>query len=247
MSATSPPSSPPSSSPSSSCAASTALVLDGVSQHFDSAAATGLQVLDNASLTLQRGEKVALSAPSGSGKSTVLHIAALLAKPSAGKVTLAGLSLDPHKRSFQERASRLRARSVGFVYQFHHLLEEFSALDNVALAARIAGASPDEARSRAEDILRRVALRDRLAHRPNQLSGGERQRVAIARALVNDPMLLLADEPTGNLDAKLRLSVFDLMMEMSEQRAVLVATHDEKLVRGVKRRITLRNKKIVPA
>ncbi len=226
---------------------SAVLVLDKVSQSFDTDAEVGLQVLHEASLTLQAGEKVALSAPSGSGKSTVLHIAALLAKPSAGTVTLAGESPDPRRKGFQERASNLRARHVGFVYQFHHLLDEFSALDNVALAARILGASVEAAEASAKEILYRVELRDRLHHRPNQLSGGERQRVAIARALVNDPVLLLADEPTGNLDAKLRLSVFALMMDMSKDRAVLVATHDEKLVGGVGRRITLREKKIVPA
>ena len=224
------------------------LVLDKVSQIFDTESeGAGLQVLDEASLTLQKGEKVALSAPSGSGKSTVLHIAALLAKPRAGSVTLAGESPDPRKKNFQERASNLRARHVGFVYQFHHLLDEFSALDNVALAARILGVSREKARARAREMLYRVDLKDRLQHRPNQLSGGERQRVAIARALVNDPSLLLADEPTGNLDAKLRLSVFELMMEMSKDRAVLVATHDENLVRSVRRRITLKGKKIVPA
>ena len=225
-----------------------ALVLDKVSQIFDvESEGSGLQVLDEASLTLQKGEKVALSAPSGSGKSTVLHIAALLTKPRAGSVTLAGESPDPRKKNFQERASSIRAHHVGFVYQFHHLLDEFSALDNVALAARILGASQEKSRARAREMLYRVDLKDRLLHRPNQLSGGERQRVAIARALVNDPSLLLADEPTGNLDAKLRLSVFELMMEMSKDRAVLVATHDENLVRSVRRRITLRNKKIVPA
>ena len=245
MSRTSPPPPPPSSP--SHAASSIALVLDKVSQRFDADSVASLHVLDEASLTLRQGEKVALSAPSGSGKSTVLHIAALLAKPSAGSVTLAGERLDPRTKSFQERASRLRARHVGFVYQFHHLLDEFSALDNVALAARILGATPETAHARAKEMLYRVALKDRLHHRPNQLSGGERQRVAIARALVNDPSLLLADEPTGNLDAKLRLSVFELMMDMSENRAVLVATHDEKLVRSVKRRITLREKKIVPA
>ncbi len=233
-------------SPPPQTGSTAALVLDKVSQTFDSQSATGLQVLDEASLTLRKGEKAALSAPSGSGKSTVLHIAALLAKPSAGKVSLAGESPDPRKKSFQERASFLRARHVGFVYQFHHLLDEFSAQDNVALAARILGATPEAARTRAREMLYRVDLKDRLHHRPSQLSGGERQRVAIARALVNDPSLLLADEPTGNLDAKLRLSVFELMMEMCEDRAVLVATHDERLVRGVGRRLTLREKKIVP-
>lgn len=233
--------------PSSHASATAALVLDKVSQRFDIRSEVGLQVLDEASLTLRKGEKVALSAPSGSGKSTVLHIAALLAKPTAGSVTLAGENLDPNKKSFQERASNLRARHVGFVYQFHHLLDEFSALDNVALAARILGAKPEAARARAQEMLYRVELADRLHHRPNQLSGGERQRVAIARALVNDPSLLLADEPTGNLDAKLRLSVFELMMEMSKDRAVLVATHDANLVKGVQRRITLKDKKIVPA
>ncbi len=243
MSRTSPPSPPP----PSPAASSAALVLDKVSQRFDAETETSLHVLDEASLTLRKGEKVALSAPSGSGKSTVLHIAALLAKPSAGSVTLAGESLDPQKKNFQERASNLRAHHVGFVYQFHHLLDEFSALDNVALAARILGTTLETAHTQAKEMLYRVDLKDRLHHRPNQLSGGERQRVAIARALVNDPLLLLADEPTGNLDAKLRLSVFELMMDMSKERAVLVATHDENLVRGVKRRITLREKKIVPA
>ncbi len=223
-----------------------ALVLRNITQEFPSGNST-LRLLSESSLTLQHGERVVLSAPSGSGKSTLLHIAALLARPSSGSVTVAGETLSPSQNDFEVRASILRARNIGFVYQSHHLLNEFSALENVMLAQRIAQRDKYESHKRAVELLYRVSLRNRMHHRPQQLSGGERQRVAIARALANDPAILLADEPTGNLDAKLRVTVFEMMMEVADRRAVLVATHDPLLAKSIKRRVSIHGKKLLPA
>ena len=187
-----------------------------------------LEVLHDASFTVSAGEMVALVGPSGAGKSTLLHIAGLLERPDSGRVSFDGqdcASLSDGART------ALRRRTVGFVYQYHHLLPEFSALENVILPQMIAGASKRKARGRAATLLNEVGLADRAGHRPAQLSGGEQQRVAIARALANGPAVLLADEPTGNLDPHTAEEVFQRLQGLVRGAgvAVLVATHNLEL------------------
>ena len=180
-------------------------------------------MLDGASLTLAEGEVVALVAPSGAGKSTLLHIAGLLDTPTAGAVRLIGQAVAGLGDGAR---TRLRRDTVGFVYQFHHLLPEFSALENVALPQRAAGAARAEAAARARELLAAVGLGHRLDHRPAELSGGEQQRVAFARALANRPRLLLADEPTGNLDPETSARVFDILLELVREHRARGADRD---------------------
>lgn len=202
-------------------------------------------VLAGVDLTLQPGEMVALVAPSGTGKSTLLHLAGLLEKPDSGEVFIgetATAGLDDGART------RLRRHEIGFVYQFHHLLGEFTALENVVMPQQIAGLPVPEARQRAAEILSFLGLSHRLEHRPAELSGGEQQRVAIARAVANTPRLLLADEPTGNLDPETGEHVFSTLSALVRQSglAALVATHNLDLAARMDRRITLRSGQIVP-
>ena len=197
-----------------------------------------IEVLHGVSLEVRPGELVALVGPSGSGKSTLLHIAGLLERPDAGEVVIGGQAasaLDDNART------GLRRNAIGFVYQYHHLLPEFSALENVILPQMIAGLSKAEARVRAEELLGRVGLAERAEHRPARLSGGEQQRVAIARGLANAPAILFADEPTGNLDPHTAESVFDLLMEMVRGAglAVLIATHNLDLAARMDRTLRL--------
>jgi lipoprotein-releasing system ATP-binding protein len=187
-----------------------------------------LEVLKGVDLDLFPGEIVGLIGPSGSGKSSLLHAAGLLERPTSGEVRIDGLdcsALDERSRT------ALRLHRIGFVYQFHHLLPEFSALDNVAMPVMIAGRSPADARERATELLTRMGLKERLGHQPAQLSGGEQQRVAIARALANRPGLILADEPTGNLDPVSSGAVFDALKAQVRNEGVtaLVATHNLEL------------------
>jgi lipoprotein-releasing system ATP-binding protein len=204
-----------------------------------------LEVLRGADLSLAAGEIVALVAPSGAGKSTLLHIAGLLDTPDAGEVIVdgqhAGRLADPARTA-------IRCGSIGFVYQFHHLLGEFSALENVALPQMIAGRSRRAAEARARDLLASFGLADRLDHTPGRLSGGEQQRVAIARALANHPAVLLADEPTGNLDAATAARVFDELLATVRDHgtAALIATHNPDLAARMDRTVTLRDGHIVP-
>src|SRR5579875_1650756 len=204
-----------------------------------------LPVLRGADLSLVPGEIVALVAPSGSGKSTLLHLAGLLEKPDGGSVLIDGR--DAGALSDAERTA-IRRDKVGFVYQSHHLLAEFSALENVVLPQMIAGKSRRAARVRAEALLGAFGLGPRIAHLPGKLSGGEQQRVAIARAMANGPSVLLADEPTGNLDVATADIVFDeLMRAVREQNlAALIATHNPDLAARMDRRVTLRDGRIVP-
>ncbi|MEO1311245.1 MAG: ABC transporter ATP-binding protein, partial [Pseudomonadota bacterium] len=182
------------------------LELDGVERAFGD-----LVIVDRADLQVRAGEIVGLVGPSGSGKSSLLHIAGLLEKPSGGVVKLLGR--DASNRSDRDRTA-LRRDVVGFVYQFHHLLPEFDALSNVALPRRIAGRSKKDAETEAARLLSALGLGERLRHQPAQLSGGEQQRVAVARALANGPRLLLADEPTGNLDPATSGAVFDALLNL---------------------------------
>jgi lipoprotein-releasing system ATP-binding protein len=189
-------------------------------------------------LTVGRGERVAVLGRSGSGKSTLLHILGGLADPDGGEVRIDGTLVGPLNA---EARARLRNRRMGFVYQFHHLLPEFTAMENVAMPLMLGARGVAEARDRATDVLEAVGLAARLDHRPSQLSGGERQRVAIARALVADPAVVLADEPTGNLDQESADQVFTVMLDLAERRgtAFIVVTHDDDLARRMQRRAYL--------
>lgn len=204
----------------------------------------GLHVLRGASLRLERGEAVALVGPSGAGKSTLLHIAGLLEAPDGGEVLVDG---EDCARMGDSRRTLVRRRKLGFVYQFHHLLPEFTALDNVAMPLRIRRLPVADARAQALQTLHAVGLGDRALHRPAELSGGERQRVAVARALVTRPACILADEPTGNLDRRTADAVFELLLQRTraEGAALLVVTHDESLARRCDRRLQLAGGRVV--
>jgi lipoprotein-releasing system ATP-binding protein len=197
-----------------------------------------LVVLDGAGLNLARGEMVALVAPSGAGKSTLLHVAGLLEKPDGGEVTVAGIATSTLGEG---RRTALRRDVIGFVYQFHHLLPEFSALENLMLPQMIRGVPRAVARRRAGELLEFLRLSDRAMHRPAELSGGEQQRVAIARAVANAPAVLLADEPTGNLDPETARHVFDMLAALVRAYglAALIATHNHDLARRMDRCVTL--------
>ncbi|MEZ7135261.1 ABC transporter ATP-binding protein [Komagataeibacter sp. SM21] len=221
-----------------------ALRMDAVARRYISGEEV-LDVLRGADLTLYPGEIVALVAPSGTGKSTLLHLAGLLEKPDAGCILLAGQ--DAGALPDRDR-TELRRDRIGFVYQFHHLLAEFSARENVMLPQMIAGVPRRQARERAEELLAAFGLGHRLEHLPGKLSGGEKQRVAIARALANRPQVLLADEPTGNLDVHTSDAVFDALLETVRAHGVaaLIATHNMDLARRMDRVVTLRDGKIIP-
>lgn len=214
------------------------LVLEGISKTYGIGSPAPVPVLDRLSLRVGRGEVVALVAPSGAGKSTLLHIAGLLDMPDAGRVAINGRDM-----AGQSDRARTEARreQLGFVYQFHHLLPEFSAAENIVLPQLANGIARGAARARALDLLGRVGLSHRGDHRPAQLSGGEQQRVAFCRALANQPSLLLADEPTGNLDPATSDKVFDVLMALVRETglAALIATHNMELAGRMDRVIRL--------
>ncbi len=197
-----------------------------------------LNILRGIDLTVEAGESVALVGSSGAGKSTLLQIAGLLDHPTSGGHSIAGRSMGGLN---EKERSTIRSNDLGFVYQFHHLLSDFTALENVAIALRIQGVSPKKSNERAGEYLSHMGLADRLSHRPSELSGGEQQRVAIARALVTKPKLLLADEPTGNLDEATSEKVFSLLLEMVKRDGLsaVIATHDKSLAARLDRIVYL--------
>lgn len=215
------------------------LELNNVTRHFGKGKSI-LEVLKGADLSVKAGEVVALVGPSGSGKSTFLQIAGLLEQPTSGDVKIDGQSCIG--LSDDER-TKVRRYNIGFVYQYHHLLPEFSALENVTIPQIIAGIDKQTARSRGKELLEWMGLNERFEHRPGQLSGGEQQRVAIARALSASPRVLLADEPTGNLDPETANGVFDILMHLARGAglAALVATHNPELAQRMDRIVKVEN------
>ena len=219
------------------------LFLHGIDRHYRQGDVT-LDILKGAELAVWPGQSVALVAPSGAGKSTLLHVAGLLEQPDAGEVYVDQIATS--RLSDAER-TRIRRTEIGFVYQFHHLLMEFSAIENVILPQMVRGLSRHEATQRAGDLLVYLGLKERLTHRPAELSGGEQQRVAIARAVANAPRILLADEPTGNLDPKTSEHVFSALTQLVQASglAVVVATHNMDIAARMDRRVTLKEGRVV--
>ncbi len=222
----------------------TALELQGIEKFYGRGTAGEVPVLCGTDLRVARGEIVALVAPSGAGKSTLLHIAGLLDRPDRGTVVIGGTDMTGGN---DRRRTEARRREVGFVYQFHHLLPEFTALENVVLPQLANGVGRNEAEGRSTELLAKVGVAARSDHRPAALSGGEQQRVAFCRALANEPLLLLADEPTGNLDPGTSDLVFDALMELVRDAGmgVLVATHNLDLAARMDRLVRLADGKIV--
>ncbi|MBI6629640.1 ABC transporter ATP-binding protein [Pontibaca salina] len=220
------------------------LRLEGLTKTYNRGKPGEVQVLRDVDLALAPGEVAALVAPSGAGKSTLLHIAGLLDTPDAGRVVIGGQDMT----GTSDRArTAMRRRDIGFIYQFHHLLPEFSAAENIVLPQLANGTGADEARARAEDLLDRVGIKPRAMHRPAALSGGEQQRVAFCRALANGPRLLLADEPTGNLDPATSEQVFAALMELVSGTGLsaLIATHNMELAARMDRMLRLEEGQIV--
>jgi lipoprotein-releasing system ATP-binding protein len=220
------------------------LALSGVHRHFGDGEKT-VHVLESADLVVKGGELVAIVAPSGAGKSTLLHICGLLERPQSGEVAICGTPTS----SLSDRARTLMRRTtIGYVYQFHHLLPEFTALENVSMPQLIAGMGQKEADDRSQRLLDLLGIAPRATHRPAELSGGEQQRVAIARAAANHPRIVLADEPTGNLDPATSELVFEALGSLirEEGAGALIATHNHDLARRADRIVTLRNGRVEP-
>jgi lipoprotein-releasing system ATP-binding protein len=220
-----------------------AIFLQAVERRYHQGETT-LEILSQADFAVWAGQSVALIGPSGAGKSTLLHVAGLLEHPDGGEVFIEGI---PTSTLSDAERTRIRRNEIGFVYQLHHLLGEFSALENVLLPQMIRGLSRNEAKRRATELLNYLGLKDRLNHRPAELSGGEQQRVAIARAVANAPRILLADEPTGNLDPRTSDHVFGTLAQLvrASGLAAIVATHNMDLAQRMDRRVTLRDGQVV--
>lgn len=218
---------------------SSVLKLAQVTKSFGDAA-NKIEVLHQINLEILRGEFVALTGPSGSGKTTLLQIAGLLDAASSGQVLVNGSDTSNFD---DEQRTEIRKKNIGFIYQFHHLLPEFSALENVMLPLLIHGLHKSEARKQAEEMLYQVGLSDRLHHKPSELSGGQQQRVAIARAIITKPSLILADEPTGNLDSAMSEKIFELIQNMiqSHQIACLMVTHNNEIAKKADRIISIKD------
>ena len=219
------------------------LVLTDVHRHYGEGDKL-VRVLEAANLTVKSGELVALVAPSGAGKSTLLHLSGLLESPQGGEVEIIGI---PTSKLGDRGRTQLRRSTVGYVYQFHHLLPEFTALENVSMPQLIAGKGPAEAHQRSMELLDLLGIAARADHRPAELSGGEQQRVAIARAAANHPKVILADEPTGNLDPETSDIVFEALANLikNEGAAALIATHNHDLARRADRIVTLKGGLVV--
>ena len=217
---------------------SSVLTITGITKSYNVGKPNAVTVLQGADLNVAKGEVVALVAPSGAGKSTLLHIAGLLDTPDLGNVSINGT--DMTKLSDRKRTA-VRRSEVGFIYQFHHLLPEFSALENIVLPQLANGVSAANAKARAMDLLERVGVQHRAEHRPAALSGGEQQRVAFCRSLANEPSLLLADEPTGNLDSETSDRVFDALMDLvrSTGLSAVIATHNLELAARMDRMVRM--------
>ena len=220
------------------------LRLKGVHRHYGEGA-TQVRVLEAADLEVLSGELVAIVAPSGAGKSTLLHLSGLLERPQAGEIEITGT---PTFALSERGRTLLRRTTIGYVYQFHHLLPEFSALENVSMPQLIAGKAQGAANKRSQELLDLLGVGPRATHRPAELSGGEQQRVAIARALANHPRVILADEPTGNLDPATSELVFAALQDLirNEGAAGLIATHNHDLARRADRIVTLRDGLVQP-
>jgi lipoprotein-releasing system ATP-binding protein len=203
-----------------------------------------LAILEDADFELRKGEMVALVAPSGTGKSTLLHTAGLLEHPDSGEVTVNGQASSGLS---DDARTAIRRSEIGFVYQFHHLLPEFSALENIMVPQMLRGLSKEDAATRAHQLLDYMKIGPRADHRPSELSGGEQQRVAIARAVANAPLVLLADEPTGNLDPTTASYVYEALEALVRQSglAAVIATHNHELAKRMDRRVTLKDRKVV--
>ena len=223
-----------------------ALRLTGVSKAYNAGSPAAVEVLRGVDVSLTKGEVVALVAPSGAGKSTLLHIAGLLDTPDGGMVEIAGSDVTG---ASDRKRTTVRRDEIGFVYQFHHLLPEFSAQENIVLPQLAAGVSRREADARAADLLEIVGISARAHHRPAALSGGEQQRVAFCRALANRPSVLLADEPTGNLDPATSDTVFEALMTLVRETGLsaLIATHNMELAARMDRQVRLEQGKVTPA
>jgi lipoprotein-releasing system ATP-binding protein len=224
----------------------TALRIENVVRIFKEGAAGQLEIFREASAALKPGEIVALVGPSGAGKSSLLHIAGLLEAPTSGDIVIDGQYAAAMN---DDQRTAIRRRTIGFVYQAHHLLPEFTALENVVIPQMIAGVKKKDAEVEAARLLALMGLEDRVTHRPAQLSGGEQQRVAIARALANKPRILLADEPTGNLDPKTAAGVFEALVNLvrSEGVAALIATHNLQLAAKMDRALMLHEGRLIDA
>jgi len=207
---------------------------------------TPIDVLRGVSLTIEQGEAVAVTGPSGAGKSTLLHLLGALDRPTSGEVLVGGRDVS---RLQEDELASVRNRHIGFVFQFHHLLREFTALENVMMPALLAGTAFDDARVRARALLAEIGLEHRESHKPRQLSGGEQQRVAVARALVNEPLVLLADEPSGNLDTQTSERLHDLVFGIRARRrlSLVVVTHNTDLANRADRILRMQDGRLQPA